>query len=63
VLAERSIISSREALDSEIGIEPKNLLIEMDKNLRLGRVRLMLSGRMPLSWLIGVEKVLKVDIL
>ena len=49
VLEERSITPSREALDSEIGIEPKNLLVEMDKNLRLGRVRPMLSGRVPFS--------------
>ena len=33
---ERAIISSREALDSEAGIGPKNLLVEMDRYLRLG---------------------------
>ena len=49
LLLERSIVLSREALDSETGIEPKNLLVEMVKNVRLGRVRPMLSGRVPFS--------------
>ena len=60
---ERASISSREALDSETGIGPKNLLVEMDKYLRLGKVSPMLSGRVPLSRLAGVEMMLIVDIL
>ena len=63
VLEERSIISSQEALDSETRIEPKNLLVEMIKCPRLGRVRPMLSGRVPFSWLKRIKKELKVDIL
>ncbi|KAI5394091.1 hypothetical protein KIW84_060975 [Lathyrus oleraceus] len=51
------------AFDIEIGIGPEILFIPMPNCWRLGSVRNMLAGKVPLNWLTPAEKKVRDDIL